>query len=39
LPGVISGLMYLLSTLICISSIILYIILKYYSTDGFQNLN
>lgn len=38
LPGIISGLMYLLSTIICISSIILYIILKYYSTDGFQNL-
>lgn len=39
LPGIISGSMYLLSTLISISSIILYIILKYYSTDGFQNLH
>lgn len=39
LSGIINGFMYLLSTLMGISSIILYIILKYYSTDGFTCLN
>jgi hypothetical protein len=34
-----SGIIYLIGTLSGISSIILYIILKYYSTDGFTSMN
>lgn len=34
-----SAVIYLLGTFTAISSIILYTILKYYSTDGFQNIN
>lgn len=34
-----STMIYLIGVLTAISSIILYIILKYYSTDGFQTIN
>jgi hypothetical protein len=34
-----SGIIYLLCVITAISSIILYTILKYYSTDGFQTIN
>lgn len=34
-----SGIIYLLGVITAISSIILYTILKYYSTDGFQSIN
>lgn len=37
LPKMTSGILYLLGTITAISSIILFTILKYYSTDGFQN--
>lgn len=39
LSKVTSGVIYLLGVLTGISSIILYTILKYYSTDGFKNIN
>ena len=39
LSKVTSGIIYLLGTITAISSIILYTILKYYSTDGFQSIN
>lgn len=34
-----TSIIYLIGLLSAISSVILYIVLKYYSTDGFQNIN
>ena len=34
-----SGIIYLLGVITTICSIILYTILKYFSTDGFRNIN
>jgi hypothetical protein len=39
LPKVTTSLLYLIGILTAICSIILYTILKYYSTDGFANVN
>jgi hypothetical protein len=39
LPRVTSGILYLLGVVTSICSIILYTILKYYSTDGFKIMN
>lgn len=39
MPKVTSGIIYLLGVTTSICSIILYTILKYFSTDGFRNIN
>jgi hypothetical protein len=39
IPKITSGIIYLLGVITSICSIILYTILKYFSTDGFRNIN
>ena len=39
IPKIASTVIYLIGVLSAISSIILYTILKYYSTDGFSTMN
>lgn len=39
MPKITSGIIYLLGVITSICSIILYTILKYFSTDGFRNIN